>query len=61
MSEKASVLNGQSLFNHPCGECELSSRTFSEVSDPSELQKKCRELCQALAGDMRQEGVKVRS
>lgn len=34
-------------------------RTFSELSDPADLHRKCQELCQSLAEDMQKEGVWV--
>lgn len=34
-------------------------RTFSELSDPADLHRKCQELCQCLAEDMKKERVQV--
>ena len=34
-------------------------RTFSELSDPADLHRKCQELCQSLSEDMQKEGVWV--
>ena len=34
-------------------------RTFSELSDPADLHRKCQELCQCLAEDMQKERVQV--
>ena len=34
-------------------------RTFSELSDPADLHRKCQELCQSLAEDMQKERVQV--
>ena len=34
-------------------------RTFSELSDPADLHRKCQELCQSLAEDMQKETVQV--
>ena len=38
--------------------CDLQ-RTFSELSDPADLHRKCQELCQSLAEDMQKERVQV--
>ena len=35
-------------------------RTFSELSKPADLYKKCEELCESLADDLTEEEMKVR-
>ena len=37
----------------------LDFRTFAEISEPGELQQKCLELCQELAGDMEHDAITV--
>ena len=34
-------------------------RTFAEISEPAELQHKCKELCHDLAQDMMEGSIKV--
>ena len=34
-------------------------RTFSEISNPAELQRRCHELCMSLSKDVQTEGVMV--
>ena len=39
--------------------CMCMYRTFSDTSDPEELQRKCRELCVHLGESVEEEGVMV--
>ena len=38
----------------------IPCRTFSELSKPADLYKKCEELCESLADDLTEEEMKVR-
>ena len=37
----------------------MMHRTFAEISEPAELQRKCEELCHDLAQDMKEGSIKV--
>ena len=63
MREKVSVLKGllSILVNYKIilYTCMCMYRTFSDTSNPEELQRKCRELCVHLGESVEEEGVMV--
>ena len=63
MREKVSVLKGLLSIPVACKYYHMYMyvvyRTFSDTSDPEELQRKCRELCVHLGENVEEEGVMV--